>query len=103
MRFAHPADVHFGIANVPSCQLTRQSDYGCGAWVGRGSVVGFGVGTAGEVVGVRAGVTVCTDGPVFVVSFARVLTVRGISIQISNTATETAKTTVIQLLAAVWR
>jgi hypothetical protein len=36
-----------------------------------GAVVGFGVGTAGDVEGVGKGVTVLTDGPALVVSLTR--------------------------------
>jgi hypothetical protein len=45
--------------------------YRIGACVGRGSVVGVGVGTAGDVVGDGDGITVFTDGPVLLVSPTR--------------------------------
>ena len=60
--------------------------YGCGACVGRGSVVGDG-----------AGVTVCTDGPVLVVSPVRSVVVWGYIHAITATATNAARTSGSQL------
>jgi len=45
--------------------------YCIGACVGRGSVVGVGVGTGGDVEGVGDGITVFTDGPALLVSPTR--------------------------------
>jgi hypothetical protein len=53
--------VGHGLASVTRC--TTECPF-----VGRGSVVGFDVGTGGEVDGDGAGVTIWTDGPVLVVS-----------------------------------
>ena len=61
-----------------------------GACVDRGSVVGLGVGTGGEVDGEGDGVTVWTDGPVLVVSAVRSVVVRGYIIAITAKATAAA-------------
>jgi hypothetical protein len=45
--------------------------YRIGACVGRGSVVGVGVGTGGDVDGVGDGITVFTDWPALLVSPTR--------------------------------
>ena len=68
-----------------------------GPCVGRGSVVGLGVGTGGEVEGDGAGVTVWTDGPALVVSPARSVVVRGYIIAITAKATAAASASGIQL------
>jgi hypothetical protein len=69
-----------------------------GACVGRGSVVGLGVGTGGEVDGDGDGVTVWTDGPVLVVSPVRSVVVRGYIIAITAKATAAASASGTQLL-----
>jgi hypothetical protein len=71
-----------------------------GPCVGRGSVVGLGVGTGGEVDGDGAGVTVWTDGPVLVVSPVRSVVVRGYIIVITAKATAAATASGTQLLKA---
>ena len=66
--------------------------YGCGACAGGCSVVGFGVGTAGDVDGEGVGATVSTEGPVLVVSPVRSVVVRGYIIAITAKATAAAST-----------
>ena len=80
--------------------VTRSLPYWMGPCVGRGSVVGLGVGTGGEVDGEGAGVTVWTDGPVLVVSPARSVLVRGYIIAITAKATAAASASGTQLLKA---
>src|SRR5665648_384774 len=66
--------------------------YGCGACAGGCSVVGFGVGTAGDVDGEGVGATVSPEGPVLVVSPVRSVVVRGYIIAITAKATAAAST-----------
>jgi hypothetical protein len=53
------------------CKFDALERYCIGACVGRGSVVGVGVGTGGDVEGVGDGITVFTDGPALLVSPTR--------------------------------
>ena len=61
-----------------------------GVCAGLGSVVGFGVGTVGEVERVGAGATVWTEGPAFVVSFTPLAASLGTNAQSSSNATTAA-------------
>jgi hypothetical protein len=84
MVLAHPA-------NVMTCRALGHGDYWIGACVGRGSVIGFGVGSVGAVDGEGDGLTVFTDGPALVVSPIRV-GVLGNNIAIKTTTMAAANT-----------
>jgi len=75
----------------PSRRREHAPAYGIGACVGRGSVIGFGVGSVGAVDGEGDGLTVFTDGPALVVSPIRVGVLVGKNIAIKTITAIAAK------------